>query len=297
MTPDAEQVARVSRATGAPLRLLRPLPGGEQGGALLVAAADGTRFVVTTADEPWKVDRLVAAAPVVQAAVAHGWPAATWIRTGRLPDGSAFVLQEHLDAHPVADLDEDAAHAVVAANRSQRGLGPELGAATDDSAQLLAVLSDHPWRHAVAARSEVGTAVVELATRLHRRHGTEDLPRDDLVHGDMSVSNLLRDAAGRVHFVDTETVGRGTRVRDLADLVRQIRTTVGHDTLVTRMLAAEARSAAGQGVFATCLAAVSLDNLAWLAERPDDAAFDDAGRRVLTMLADADADSNDTDDD
>ena len=284
-----EHVDDVARATGLDLRPLGPLPGGEQGGALLVEDADRQRFVVTVQHEPWKVQRLLAAVPVMRDAVARGWPAAAWLSAGSLPDGGAFVLQEHLDAEPILRLDEDTARAVVAANRLQTEIGS--AGAFDDSAQLLAVLTDHPWRTAVAQRTSIGALVVERAERLHRTHGTAVLPVDDVVHGDYSGGNLLRETGGRIRFVDTETVSRGTRVRDLADLYRQdaiaSRPASASQPALTaeQVLQDEAVAAAGPAVFATCLAAVSINNLAWWAEHPSPDEFDRVCTRVLALLA------------
>lgn len=275
-------LAEVARATGRELRLLGQLPGGEQGGALLVEDADAHRFVLTVQHERWKAERLSAAAPVMRDAVARGWPAAAWLHTGSLSDGGAFIVQEHLDATPLTSLDADTARAVVAANRLQCGIGAP--GAFDDSAQLLAVLTDHPWRTAVANRSPIGRAVVDRGSRLHRTRGARVLPTDDLVHGDYSSGNVLRDTAGRIRFVDTETVGRGTRVRDLADLYRQDAISSHPGRAGAQVLEQEAIAVAGTKVFTTCVAAVSLNNLAWWAEHRTPTEFDDACTGVLALF-------------
>lgn len=117
-----------------------------------------------------------------------------------------------------------------------------------------------------------------------RARGSETLPVDDVVHGDSSAANLLRDPAGRIRFVDTETVGRGTRVRDLADLLRQCALATWDSTEAEAVLADEALTIAGDGVFTTCLVAVSVNNPAWLAEHRTIEQFDDACSRVLDLF-------------
>jgi len=277
-----DAIEAVGTAAGIRLRLVRPLQGGEQGGALLVEDADGLPLVVTLQSVPWKTTRLLAAEPVMRDAVSRGWPAAAWLRTGRLPNGTAYVVQEFVDGEPLTTIDRSAAEAVVRANRTQRGIGPD--AAFDDSAQLLAVTRSHPWRSAVADRSSAGRAVVDRGAQLIRTRGSETLPSDDVVHGDLSASNLLRDPTGRIRFVDTETVGRGTRVRDLADLLRQCALATWDSTEAEAVLAGEARSIAGNGVFTTCLVAVSVNNLAWWAEHRTIEQFDDACARTLDLF-------------
>lgn len=275
-------IEAVGTAVGMQLRLVRPFRGGEQGGALLAEDADGLPLVVTLQSEPWKTARLLDAEPVMRDAVSRGWPAAAWLRTGRLPDGTAYVVQEFVDGEPLTTIDRAAAEAVVRANRTQRGIGSDT--AFDDSAQLLAVTRSHPWRSAVANRSDEGRAVIDHGDQLLRARGSETLPVDDVVHGDLSAANLLRDPAGRIRFVDTETVGRGTRVRDLADLLRQCALATWDSTEAEAVLADEALTIAGDGVFTTCLVAVSVNNLAWWAEHRTIEQFDDACSRVLDLF-------------
>lgn len=275
-------IEAVGTAADIRLRLVRPLQGGEQGGALLVEDAGGLPLVVTLQSEPWKVTRLLVAEPVMRNAVSRGWPAAAWLRTGRLPNGTAYVVQEFVDGAPLTTIDRAAATAVVRANRTQRGIGSD--AAFDDSAQLLAVVRDHPRRSTVAEHSSAGRAVIDRGDRLVRARGSDTLPSGDVVHGDLSAANLLRDPSGRIRFVDTETVGRGTRVRDLADLLRQCALATWDSSDAEAVLADEARSIAGDDVFTTCLVAVSVNNLAWWAEHRTRAQFDDACSRVLDLF-------------
>ena len=108
----------------------------------------------------------------------------------------------------------------------------------------------------------------------------------DVVHGDYSSSNMLFDASGRARLVDCETAGRGSRVRDLADLYRQSYVYPDASSTGLPLLRAEASRLEGQLVFAKCAVAVTYNNLAWWAERKTPAEFDDACTRLHRLFDD-----------
>lgn len=112
-------IETVGTAAGIRLRLVRPFRGGEQGGALLAEDADGLPLAVALQSEPWKTARLLDAEPVMRDAVSRGWPAAAWLRTGRLPDGTAYVVQEFVDGEPLTTIDRAAAEPPLAFGRGQ----------------------------------------------------------------------------------------------------------------------------------------------------------------------------------
>lgn len=261
----------VSAVVGRELHMLRSLKGGEQGGADLVADAADRLFVLKRQPDPSRADRVLSAFPVVQYATGGGWSAARWLSSGRLAYGTAFVLQEYVSGEPVMRLDVRTMAAILAANDSQAELAhPE---AFNDSAQLAAVSTDHPWRTAVAQRSTVGAALVRHGDALTAIAGRPELPIADVVHGDFGTTNMLVTDHGVV-LVDCETVGRGTRVRDLADLYRECFIYPGAPADAMDLLRAHATELAGPHVFTACVVGVTYNNLAWWAENKSETDFD-----------------------
>jgi aminoglycoside phosphotransferase (APT) family kinase protein len=277
-------LAGIQAQTGLRLQVLRALPGGEQGGAHLVAAGADRTLVLKLQADRHKAERLLRAVPVVDHAVRHGWPAAAWVQAGRLHDGTAFVLQEYVPGRPITAIDAHTMTAIVEANARQSGLAT--AEATDDSRQLQSVVRDHPWRALVRGHSPAGAALVRHGDDAIRRAGPVRLPVTDLVHGDYSTSNMILTGEGAVRFVDCETVGRGTRVRDLADLYRQCFMYPGTPAAARQILRDHATAIAGPAVFATCAVAVSYNNLAWWVENRSPAEFDEACRRVHRLFDD-----------
>ena len=213
--------------------------------------------------------------------------AARWLTWGELPDGGTFLLQEFVPGAPITRLDLAAARAVLAANRTQSGLA--LPDAHDDSDHLDAVLvGDHPWKADVAGSTPAGAALVRHGDEVVARVGRASIPRGDLVHGDLSGSNVLLDRGDggvTATLVDCQTVGRGSRVRDLADLYRQTFLHPGLGTEGRDLLRTEACDVAGPAVFARCVVAVTYDNLAWWVEHRPAAEFDRACVRLHRLFA------------
>lgn len=280
VTVDA--LSEVSTRAGLDLRLQRRLVGGVQNGADLVADPAGRLLVVKRQPEPVKAERMLRAAPVIQYATDRGWPAARWLWAGRLAEGTAVVVQEYVSGQPVGELDSRTMTAVVAANQYQAGLAHS--DAFDDSAQLSAVLKGHPWREAVAGHSRAGANVVRHGDAVLAAAGWPDLPADDVVHGDYSSSNVILTRRG-VAFVDCETVGRGTRVRDLADLYRQCFIYPDAPAAAVDLLRTHAVAIAGPHVFTACVVAVTYNNLAWWVENKTESELDIACRQAGGLFA------------
>lgn len=197
-------------------------------------------------------------------------------------DGTAYLLQEYAEGATIDVLDAGTVQAILDANERQSGLA--LAGVPDDSDQLQAVVSgDHPWKGAVRDRSTAGAALVQHGDHLIRRLGPVQLPVSDLVHGDYSSSNMILTLDG-IRFIDCETVGRGTRVRDLADLYRSCFVHPGPAPSVVRLLQDRACAVAGPSVFVFCVVAVSHNNLAWWAENRSVVEFDEACTRVRGLF-------------
>ena len=278
-------LAEVNARTGRQHRWQRRLAGGEQDGAHLVLD-DGRPVVLKWQPPGWRADRLLQAFPAVVHATDGGWPAARWLRAGRLADGGAFLLQEHVRGRPLRRLDGRGVRAVLAANAVQSGLG--FRDAVDDSHQLEAVLSgDCAWKARVAAFTPSGAALVQHGDAVAAWAAPAVIPDSDVVHGDYSSTNILLDADGTTAtLVDCETVGRGSRVRDLADLYRQSFVYPEDADTGSPLLRAAATAVEGPQVFARCAVAVTYNNLAWWVEHRTPAAFDQACDRLHRLFDD-----------
>lgn len=278
-------LAEINGQLGSRYRWQRRLSGGEQGGAHQVS--DGGRLAVLKWQPAGsKAQRLLQAFPAVAYAADGGWPVARWLVGGPLADGGAFMLQEYIDGTPIASLHAQGARAVIAANARQSGLA--FSDAADDSCQLEAVLSgDCAWKSQVTDFTAAGASLVQHGDAVAAWAGPAPIPVSDVVHGDYSSSNILLDAEGSTAtFVDCETVGRGSRVRDLADLYRQDFVYPDACSTGLALLRAAASVIEGPQVFAKCAVAVTYNNLAWWVEHKTPAEFDQACNRLHRLFDD-----------
>ena len=113
-----------------------------------------------------------------------------------------------------------------------------------------------------------------------------------MVHGDYSSSNVLIGATDRaVTFLDCQTIGHGTRVRDLADLYRQTFVYPDPANTGSSRLRSAAIEVGGLEVFAKCVVAVTYNNLAWWAANKPAADFDRACLSLHQLFDDTQTDS------
>jgi hypothetical protein len=276
-------LSEVNAQVGSRYQWQRELMGGEQNGAQLLIQ-DGRLVVLKWEPAGWRADQLLRAFPAVVHATNGGWSAARWLEVGALTGGGAFLLQEHVQGDPMSGFGTREVRAVVAANAGQSGLAA--GDARDDSSQLEAVLrGDHEWKASVAHFTPAGAALVQQGDDVAARAGRAAIPVTDVVHGDYSSSNILLDAeASTATFVDCQSVGRGSRVRDLADLYRQSFVYPTSTTTGLALLRRAAVAVEGPDVFAKCAVAVTYNNLAWWVEHKSPAEFDQACVRLHRLF-------------
>lgn len=135
--------------------------------------------------------------------------------------------------------------------------------------------------------SPAGADLVHHGDEVTAWAGLAPIPLSDVVHGDYSSSNILLDPdMSTVTFVDCQNVGRGTRVRDLADLYRQSFVYPSPNNAGLSMLRTAAVVVAGPQVFAKCAVAVTYNNLAWWVEHKPQAEFDQACARLHELFDD-----------
>lgn len=284
---DSQQIelllAEINEQLGTAWRAQRRLSGGSQNGAWLITT-DDQQAVLKTHPAETDPGRVSQAYPAINLAADHGWPVARGMAAGHLTHGGAYSLQEYMaDGVPATRLDPPTVTAVLAANERQATLG--FAATADDTAQLEAVLSgDHEWKAWVSDFTPAGATLVNHGDEIAARADCNQIPSTDVVHGDYSVSNIIIRDDATVTFVDAETVARGSRVRDLADLYRQgfVYPDPAHTGMEHLLNAGQA--IAGPRVFAKCAVAVTYNNLAWWVEHKTVEEFDLACSRLHDLF-------------
>lgn len=248
MTPPDDATATLVaelRADGVrDLTLVRRLAGGFQTGAYL-ALDHGLPVVLKWTAQPDWAEVVVAAAPVVAAARAAGWPTTGWLTSGRTRDGGAYHLQEHAAGEPVELITHVWLDAVLPMVERQRDLRPASTRSWSAHDHERVFADPSGATAAVAGSGLAGKELVAAIARLCRPYGAVRLPDDDLVHGDLNPDNVLLLDGKVTAFVDVEAIGRGSRLHDLATIVVYATLWPGEAGTVDRVLAHSRAIAAG----------------------------------------------------
>jgi aminoglycoside phosphotransferase (APT) family kinase protein len=208
----AAVLADVNAATGSRWRVKGRLAGGVLGGAWRVR--DETTVAVLKCHDPSSAaPRNVDAPAVVEYIRAHGYPTPAWIAAGTTATGITYSVQEFIPGKPIPRLDIPAAELIIMLVQVQRALSPPT------SMSWSAFMRDHSFGHdeshdRVAASSSPAASALASARALAAPHETSELPDDEMVHCDLSVSNILMHEGQLSGVVDIDATGRGCAAYD-----------------------------------------------------------------------------------
>ena len=262
---DPEAVlAEVNHDQGTSFALAGVLSGGFQGGAWRIVGPDGDTSVLKWREDDGAWHRVVLAATAkVAAARRHGYPTPSWVAAGVTAHGFVYQIQELVAGCPAEYLTEPLARQLVdVLDRSTAGNRPEPAddPRSDWSQFVLCEMSAGagglPSR--VSALGSQEAAVVERALAVLDRYGPTRLSADDLVHGDLNLSNVLITSDGSLAgIIDIEALGAGSRAIDYATLWHS--SADAGDAEALRLVRAAGQRAAGPAGFATCAVWIALE--------------------------------------
>lgn len=255
MHTTAEVVAEVNLALGTDYQLVRRLAGGLQAGAFELADGDSRVVLKWNADPGW-AHRVYRAAELVRKARAAGYPTPAWLAVRTTRAGAPYQLQEFVDGTPLADasgVGRRLAEELVAICETQRGLVDDGGSSWSDFVRGVVFADwDGTWE-TVRRYDEVTAELIGRYEQLCRPYRDQELPADDMVHGDLNVSNLIV-ADGRIAgVIDIEAASGGTRAYDLVSLATSA-TRDGAPAGVDELFFEAALRAGGRASVAVCAA-------------------------------------------
>jgi aminoglycoside phosphotransferase (APT) family kinase protein len=258
-------LAEINERHGFDYVLIQRFAGGKLSGAYLVRGPDGDQAVLKWSPVRSWAEQVQRAAPAVARVRAAGWPTPAWLAVGETTKGFPYQVQEFAPGSPMADLGRREVALILDLVEIQAGLDPDPD--RDGSQYVRECVFDNKsgYREMVRSLGVDGAAVVEAFERLCAPHRHVVVPSGDLVHGDLGTPNVLVDDNRLIAVIDVEALGSGTRVIDLASVLREGYLWRGHaDALVQLHRAAEA--IAGPEVLAICTAASVFAVLAFVAQ-------------------------------
>ncbi|MFG1817497.1 phosphotransferase family protein [Kribbella sp. NPDC049174] len=249
-------VAEVNVALGTDYQLVRQLPGGLQSSAYELTAG-GTRVVLKWSDDPGWAPRVRRAAELVRRARAVGYPTPDWLAVGTTAAGSPYQLQEFVTGvglHDASTIGPSLARELIAICETQRELVPDRD--SNWSVWAAGVVFDGwdgVWDRVRGYGGET-TDLIERYDELCRPYRGQDLPSDDLVHGDLNVGNVIVDNGRVAGIIDIEAAGGGSRAYDLISLATSAARD-GAPAGVDELFLQAALRAGGRATVAVCAAA------------------------------------------
>lgn len=251
----------VNQQHDADYRLVDRLPGGKQSGAYLLKTADEQSAIlkVSPISSTW-ASQVHRAAQVISRLSTTDWPTPRWLAVGVTPDGHPYQVQEFVTGQPMTDLGPTEAELLIDLVDRQAGLDPD--PQRDWSDYVRSNVFDGPddgWAR-IRNIGVNGETILDSYSRLCRPYASHPLPTGDLVHGDMSTQNVLVSNGQITAVIDVEALGSGTRVIDLAALLREAYLWRGHPEAMVRLRRA-GESIAGPEVLIICVTSTVLSVL------------------------------------
>lgn len=267
--PTQELVSQINQAHGLRFVLRERCQDGFEG-AWLLSDGDGQRAILKlTTDFAPRRGKLP---QLIDRARAAGYPTPRWLAVGETVDGTAYHIVDFVSGEPMSrsPLNLRVVEHLIDMVERQAGLDPD---PTGDWSGCIweGDWSGYVWDRAFgdgenAPRSmtrRIGPSGIELIERfdaLLAPYAGLELPRSDLVHGDLNASNVMCQNDEITGVVDAESLGSGTRALDYATLLPWL-LKMGATPDVVAAIRQAGHAVAGPGVFAACAAAVAFDSV------------------------------------
>jgi hypothetical protein len=206
-------MAEVNEAAGATWRLDERFTAGKRGGAWRIR--DGSTLAVlkwcaNDAEAPYNPD----APEIVAYLRKEGYPTPAWLASGALGDGGTWWIQELADGVPLRELDADSAGVFLDLVALQRTLALPTDVTWTPYIRALAFGDSPAGRLLHQAGGDVAALLGDVRA-MAAPFESALLTESEMIHGDLSVSNLLAKDGRLVAVVDVEAAGRGSAAYDL----------------------------------------------------------------------------------
>ena len=207
----------ISASRGWSLRPLRLLGRPHDVRWTWLAQGEPGLVIVKANANPFVAERMAWAPRALDALATRGYPVPTVLWHGRLGTWWSVVVLNRLPGRPLRTLDERNLDALLSLVELQADL--DVGPGGWDTTEWIELVLFEGWEGWWDAAER---AAPETSRRLRAFvEGVRGyrLPRSDVVHGDLNVSNMLASNGQVTGVIDWDALGYGSRASDLAGLI------------------------------------------------------------------------------
>jgi hypothetical protein len=248
-------------------RLDHKLTGGILGGAWKLTGK-GRRAVLKVHDPSSSVPHNPDAAKVVAYIRKHGYPTPKWLVSGFLESGISYSVQEFISGKSLQHLDISAAQIIIDIVQLQRSLQPPTNF-NWSTYMVEHVFSEHPSHQKLQVAGRAVAHALQEALAIVAPYQDLKLEENEMVHCDLSVSNILVDDGKLAGVVDIDAAGRGCAVYDaLSEALNGVKWDA--DPEAVNLLHSYAIKAYGAGPVAIAASTLVIGGLAWRLESSSD---------------------------
>lgn len=194
---------------------------------------------------------------------AAGYPTPRWLAAGETADGTTYQVVDFVSGESMlrSRLTLRTVEHLIEVIERQSGLDPDPTLNWSEYVRECAFGDgENDPRPMTRRLGQSGIDLIDRFDALLAPYAGLELPRADLVHGDLNTSNVMCQNDEITGIVDAESLGSGTRALDYATLLPRL-LKQGASPEVISAIRRAGQQVAGPGVFAACGAAVAFDSV------------------------------------
>jgi aminoglycoside phosphotransferase (APT) family kinase protein len=257
---DAQQlVDRINLRHGTQYTLHERYATGENQGAYALTDEQDAAYVLKWNERPPWLERVRLAQRITEHLRALGMPVPRYVLADTSPDNLTYWIQTALPGTPPRQLLRSHVNQLLELSEAQarQALSAEIN--WSDYVRAVIFEGESGWSDSLLYYSADTKAVLKRLTQIVDGKHATILQSDDIVHGDLSVDNILAVGARISGIVDWDAAGCGDRCLDLSKLVFNSYT----DATLRAPLRAQMLSISGPDAYAIYLAYNILAQLDW----------------------------------
>jgi hypothetical protein len=227
----------VNRVHNLSYTLVSRLAGGFQSGAYLIETAEQEKAVLKWNTRKGSLKKMDEAAGAIQKMKETGWPTPAWIAWGISPSGYPYQVLEFVEGQHRERVDTVLVKGALPIIDLQAGKAPDIEQNWTTYDRSVAYEESDGIFNTISKYSDSGKALIDLFNEKLEPFRDKAINDKDAVHGDFHNGNVFMQGNVISGVIDAESIGRGSRLRDVADLMAFVLLFDGEEAALDPLLA------------------------------------------------------------